>query len=256
MPEIGKEAKNTVKSVESAFKIINKLKDLNGARLSELSEHIDKPKSSIHNYLATLEQEEYIIKQGNEYHVGLRFLTLGSFARQRQGIYDIAKPEAKSLAEKTGELTNVMAEEHGRGVYVFRATGENAVSVDATTGDRVYLHNTALGKAMLAFFPQSYVEEILETHGMPKTTENTITDKKELFQHLEKIRDRGLAIDDEERVEGLRCIAAPITHKDRAVGAISISGPTSSMKGDRFEEEIPQLISDAANVIELNLAYS
>jgi DNA-binding IclR family transcriptional regulator len=122
---------------------------------------------------------------------------------------------------------------------------------------QVHLHCTALGKAILAYLPEERVREIIDTHGLPERTDATITDEEELFDELEGIRDRGYARDMEERVAGLLCVAAPIRNLDGdPLGAISVSGPTSRMKGERFDEEVPEELTSTANVIELNLNYS
>jgi DNA-binding IclR family transcriptional regulator len=249
-------ARNPVKSAQTTLRIVEALRELGGAGVTELANHLDLPKSSVHNYLSTLEQEEYLRKDGHTYHVGLRFLELGSFARHQRPIYRVAKPEVSRLAEETGELANLLVEEHGRGVYVHRDTGDRAVKVDSYTGHRVYLHNTALGKAILAHLSAENVERILDRHGLPETTPRTITDRDELFDELETIRDAGVAFDREERLEGLMCVAAPIVSRDGGVeGAISISGPTSRMRGERIESELPDLLRSSVNVIELNITY-
>jgi IclR family acetate operon transcriptional repressor len=108
--------------------------------------HLDIPKSTIHNYLSTLVQEEYVVKDGSTYHVGIRFLEYGAYARVQLSIYEIATPEVDELAATTGELANLMVEEHGRGSYLHRARGDKAVQVEAYVGTRVPLHGTALGK--------------------------------------------------------------------------------------------------------------
>ncbi len=249
-------AKNPVKSTLTTLRIIEALKELDGARVTDLARHLDLPKSSVHNYLSTLKQEAYVVEQDNRYYVGLKFLDIGTEARDRLSIHEIAKPEVRSLAEQTGELSNLLVEEHGKGVYIHREVGEDAVRVDAGTGQRVHLHNTGLGKAILAHLPESRVEEILDQHGMPATTESTITDPEILFEELAEIRDHGVAFDREERLNGLRCVAAPILDEgDEVVGAVSVSGPTSRMADQRFTEEIPNLLRNAVNIIELNITY-
>ncbi|MFB6184502.1 MAG: IclR family transcriptional regulator [Haloarculaceae archaeon] len=252
------ETNNRVQSTAKTFRILEALKDLDGATVTELTDHLDLPKSSVHNYLSTLADAEYVVQDdANQYHVGLRFLDLGAFARKRRPIYEVAKPEVSKLAEETGELANLLVEEHGRGVYIYRATGPEAVKVDSYTGQRVYLHNTALGKAILATLPEERVDEILDRHGLPATTEKTITDRATLSDELERVREEGVAFDDEERLRGLRCVAAPIVTKDdRVEGAVSLAGPSSRISDDRFTEELPELIRNAVNVVELNITYA
>jgi DNA-binding IclR family transcriptional regulator len=256
MSDPSNRAKNPVKSTLTTFRIIEALKELDGARVTDLSEHLDLPKSSVHNYLSTLRQEEYVVKKGNDYYVGLRFLNIGTEARGRLSIYEIAKPEVRSLAEETGELSNLLVEEYGKGVYIDREVGEDAVRVDTGTGERVHLHNTGLGKAILAHLPEKRVEEILDRHGMPATTEHTITDRETLYEELAEVRESGFAFDREERLNGLRCVAAPILDdSDEVVGAVSVSGPTSRMSTERFRTEIPSLLRNAVNIIELNIIH-
>lgn len=249
-------AKNPIKATETTFRILNALKEMGGAGVTELSNELDIPKSSIHNYLSTLGQEEYVVKEGQKYRVGLRLLELGSYARHQKPIYDVARPEIDKLAEQTGELVNLLVEEHGRGIYIYRSQGDDAVNVDAYTGHRVYLHNTALGKAILSEMPEERVNKIIERHGLPASTEHTVDNRGDLFDMLETIRERGIAFDQEERLQGLKCVAMPVTRSNGNVqGAISISGPTSRMKGDRFEEELPEMLGNAVNIVELNITH-
>ena len=247
----------TVDATETTFRILEMLKELNGAGITELATRLDIPKSTAHNHLVTLRENEYVVKHGTTYRVGLQFLEFGEHTRNRMRIYDVARPEVEALAEQTGELSNLLVEEHGLGVYLCRARGDQAVRVDTYAGMRVHLHCTGLGKAMLAYMPEERVSEILDRRGLEPRTETTITDCDALEEDLAAIRERGYAIDHGERLSGLRCIAAPITNDDDvAVGAVSVSGPSSRMKGERLKTEVPELVMSAANVIELNMSYS
>ncbi|WP_436927473.1 IclR family transcriptional regulator [Halosimplex amylolyticum] len=248
---------NTVKTAKTTFEILETIKNKNSANLTELTKEFSLSKSSIHNYLCTLEEDGYVIREGDEYRLGLRFLDLAGHARHQESLYKIARDEVRTLAEETGEMANLLVEEHGRGIYVYTAHGENAVKTDTYIGQRVHLHNTALGLAILSQLPSERVNEIVDQHGLPATTENTITDRGELFDRLEQVRKQEVAFDDEARVKGLRCVAVPIINNDQAVeGAISLSGPASRFQGERFRNELPQKLKDTANVIELNITYT
>lgn len=246
-----------VKATKVTFEIIDFLRKRNGAGVSEIADHLEKPTSTIHDHLRTLETEEYLIKDDSEYRIGARFLELGEQARSRMKVYHLARPEVDELATKTGNHSNVMIEEHGRGVFLYKAKGENAVRLDTHAGMRVYLQTTALGKSILAFRPLDEVETILDRHGLPQITENSITSRDQLLKELDQIRERGYAIDDEERVQGMRCVAAPITTSEgKAVAAISVSGPKSRLQGEYLEETLPNMVLQSSNVIEVNLTYS
>lgn len=251
------EAKYPIKAAKTSYRILESLEELNGAGISELAAETDLPKSSIHNHLSTLREMEYVAKEGSTYRTSLKFLSLGTHARSRHQVYEIAKSEVDELADNTGELANLLVEEHGRGVYLYSRHGDDAVNVDARIGHRVYLHSTALGKAILAHRERDDVESILDRHGMPAMTDETIQERDALFNELETIHEQGIAFDRQERLEGLHCVAAPILDKDDTVkGAISVSGPVNRLNGERYEEEIPSLLRKAVNVIELNMAYS
>ncbi|MFC6964747.1 IclR family transcriptional regulator [Halocatena marina] len=246
-----------IKAAKVSLEIIETLRELEGAGVSEIAKQLDKPTSTIHDHLQTLEQEEYLVKKGSQYYVGARFLQLGIQARARQKVFSIAQSEIDDLAAETGEHVNFMIEEHGLGVFLYRARGQKAVRLDTHAGMRVPLQTTALGKTIMAFRPREEVEAILDRHGLPQVTENTITDRTKLFDALDQIQEQRYAHDHEERVKGMRCVAAPIVNnKGDAVAAVSVSGPKTRMQGERFTDDIPNQILRCANVIEVNLTYS
>lgn len=250
--------RNLVKTAETTFLVLTGIKELDGASLTELAMHLDIPKSTAYSYLSTLEQAEYIVKEDGMYHLGLRFLEYGAHARNRNELYEFSKHEINRLAKETGDLANFMIEEHGRGIYLYRSEGNRAVkAINTQVGTRVYLHSTAMGKAILAHLPPDRVETIIDMHGLPEVTEHTVTNASELRDELDEIRECGYAVDDQELVDGLRCIAAPILdNDDRVRGAVSVSGPTHRFKDVYLEKEIPAKVMETANVVQLNLTYS
>jgi DNA-binding IclR family transcriptional regulator len=246
-----------VKAAKNSMKIVEALRELDGAGVSEVSQHVSMPTSTVHDHLQTLTQEEYLIKENNQYYIGTRFLQLGDYSRSRRKLFTIARPEVDKLAQKAGGHANLMIEEHNIGVFLYTAKGQDAVRLDTHAGMRVPLHTTALGKAIMAYLSRNEVEKIIDRRGLPKVTEKTITTREGLFDELETIREQGFATDDEERVEGMRCVAVPITNEEeRAIAAVSISGLKRRMKGEKFTDEVPEQVLQSANAIEVNLTYS
>ncbi|RLM53466.1 IclR family transcriptional regulator [Halobellus sp. Atlit-31R] len=242
-----------VQAVQISCDILEALRELDGAGVSELAEKLDRSKATIHNHLSTLAANEFVVRNGDLYEVSLRFVDIGEYAKGQIDIYEVAKEEVDRLAEETGEVAQFMIEEHGRGVYLHKARGENAIQTASYTGNRKLLHYTALGKSILSQLSTERINAIIDRHGLPQRTSKTIASREELFDELETIRQKGVAFDDEEVLQGLRCVAAPIKHPNGDVcGAISISGPTSRFKGDRFHKELPEVVEGAANVIEVN----
>jgi len=246
----------SVAATETSFEIIEALIELDGAGTTEVAEHVDTTKSTVYNHLQTLLNKDYVVKENGIYSVGLKFLRMGEYARNCHDVAQVGPDEVDKLADKTSEMANLVVEEHGQGVFLYRAKGTDAVHMDTHTGKRLPLHATAFGKAILAELPRERVDEVIETHGLTQHTEKTITEREELYDELESIRDQGHAFDREERLEGLRCVAAPLLDSnDRAIGAVSISGPKDRLRGEKFTDEFPNLVRASANAIEINMTF-
>lgn len=245
-----------VQATETSLRIVDALRTLDGAGITELADQLSLPKSTVHNHIQTLRHHEYVTKIDGQYEVGLRFLQLGEYARNRKQIATLGPPEIDKLADETAEMANLIVEELGWGVFLYRAKGLEAVHMDTHAGKRVHLHTTGFGKAILAHLPAERVETILDRHGLPAATRKTITDRAALDEELDTVRELGYAYDDEERLEGLRCVAAPIIVDGTVLGAVSVSGPKSRMRGEWYTEELPSLVMSAANVIEINSTYA
>lgn len=248
-----------VRAVERSLRIIEVLRQIGGGTLSEIADEIDLPKSTIHNHLVTLQQNQYIVKEKKEYYLGLRFLNFGEFVKQRKAVFTEAKPIVEELADKTGERVQFIAEEHGHGIIVHVAMGDRAVKSGTSIGERAdpRFHATAAGKTILAFLPDERREAILDQWGMRQITENTIQDRDELLEELTEIQERRYAINREENIEGLCAAGVPVMGCDGdIVGAISVSGPTHRMQGERLHSELPETLLGVSNELELNITFS
>lgn len=247
----------TLQAADKMFAILDVVRELDGGRVTEIAEETEFAKSTTHRHLTSLVEHQLVVKRGGVYQIGLKFLGFGEHARTRHEAYELAVPLADDLAEQTDERALFMVEEHGHAVYLYRALGNHAVKTDSSIGTVKHLHSVAGGKAMLANLPKHRVESIVDQWGLPAETENTITDRRELYDELETIRERGYAFNDEETIEGLRAVAVPILGLDDTVyGAFTVSGPTHRVQGEWFEEGIPNLLLGTANELEINLKYN
>ncbi len=245
-----------IKSDRRLLSILEALAEHEPIGVTALSKELDVPKSTVYAHLRTLEDEEYVSKDGSLYHLGLRFLTLGRSVRDRWPQAELIRTKVDDLAEKTGERAQFIVEEHARGVYVYRSIGENAVETDSGVGKRVPLNSVSAGKAILAFMDERRLEAVLETAGLPERTDETITSRDALEAELEAIRDRGFAQNDGESTEGIRAVGVPILDAgERVIGAISVTGPSHRFTEERFERTIPNRVLGAVNEIELNIRF-
>ncbi|MFU8868956.1 IclR family transcriptional regulator [Natronococcus sp.] len=247
-------AKNPIQAVQRTLDVVDVLKAHGEARVTDIAAELDLSKGTIHCHLATLEQNGYVVKNGQRYALGLRFLDLSHHAKNRVDIYDITKAEVDALAAESGEMALFTVEEHGEGVCLYKAEGENAVQTKLYVGYRNGLYHTAVGKALLAFMPEAHREEIIRETEFERIAPNTITDPDELREQLAEIRERGIAYNREETIQGLVGVGAPIRDQDGTLyGAVSLIGPVSRMDDERLTEELPELIRRAVNIIEVNI---
>lgn len=249
-----------LKTVNTTVDVIQALVELDGAGVTELADYLDLSKAAVHNHLTTLQANRLAVKNGSSYQLGLRFVTLGEYVKHQSNLYEAGTGPTDNLAKETGEYAHLMTEEHGRGIHIYKSRGLEAVAEEyhhLNLERPDYLHYSSTGKAVLAYLPKERVDFIVEEYGLPKRTEHTITDPEVLRDELADIRDRGYAMNDEEEIVGLRAVGAPIRASDgRVLGAVSVSGPTSRMKGETFRERIPEQVMEAANIIELNIETS
>ena len=246
----------TIRSVEIAFSIIDVLEEQDGAGVTELAERLGHSKSTIHSHLRTLEDLEYVVRKGDRYRLSLRILGMAEHVRDQVGNYEVIREEVEALAEETGEIAQFGVEEHGQVSYLYKASGERAVETASSVGAQQPIYATALGKTILAFLPPERIDEIVGSIEFVAHTPYTITSAEELYEEIETIAQRGYGIDDEENIAGLRCVAAPVKSDSEILGAVSISGPKSRFTDDRIHEELPEFVTRAANVIELNTKFS
>lgn len=244
-----------VDSVRRSFRVIEALRGAGTVRIDDVAEALDIPSSTAHVHLKTLESAGYVVMDSDGYRLGLRFLRNGCESRQQDPIYSVAKSEVDELAEETGEVANLGVEENGQRVILYQSEGSEAVYDNAPIGEYTNMHWTALGKAMLAELPPEYVDEILDRYGVPSQTENTVDDREQLHEVLESIRDRGVALEDEERREGIRSIAVPTVVDGSVVGAISLSGPKERFDDGRIDDVLLPELRDRNNVVEVKYAY-
>ena len=250
----------TLTTVERTCEIIDGLKQLEGAGVTELANRLGMSKGGVYNHLATLHDQGYVVKDGDTYELSHRFFNLGEFVKHRDPLYTAGRGEVDRLAEETGESAHLMIEQFGRGIYYYKARSEEGISQAFHRNlleETDYLHWTATGKSVLAELPEERVLEIVDTHGLPSMTDRTITEIDPLLEELAATRERGYAVNDEEQIRGVRAVGTAVkNHNEEVLGAISVSGPTSRIGEETFTTRLPELVMQAANVVEVTLDTS
>lgn len=247
----------TVLSVDRAFDILEEIRNREEAGITQLAEELDVSKSTIHNHLNTMANRGYVVNENDRYRLGFRFLSFPDVVQKSNRLYQTAVNEIDELVNRTGERSQLLVKENGHGIYIYQQTDNRAIRTSSRVGTRVMLHSSAIGKALLAYQPSEEVDQILDRDGLPPMTENTITSREAFEDELERVREIGVAFDDEEGIEGMRCVAAPIKNDQNiSVGAISVSGPCTRFQEERFQETLPQEVQQTAQAIEINYRFA
>lgn len=248
------DTRKTLKTTTMSMKILKLLSETDGARVAEIAERMDAPTSTVHGHLTTLEAEQFVFKRGGIYFLGSELLRLGSKVRTRREEFIQAREFTKKLFDEIGFRSIFVIEMAGRAVFIHTASGSKMRWTHENLGNRLYLHNTAVGKAILAEHPSPRVEQILDKWGMPQETERTITDREKLFSELEEARENGYAVNHGENIKGLHAIGAAATERSgNIIGAFSVTGPKNSFTGEEREREIAESVLEIVDEYELEI---
>lgn len=240
-------------SVTKAFRILELIRDNESATLTEVATELSLPKSTAYRYLSTLVANEYLVREDDEYRVSYVFLEFANHIRTRNPANSLIEAKVEELAEEVEELAQFIVQEYDRAVYVFQASSGHGVRVGSYAKTFGPLHSTAGGKAILSTWEPEPVEAFISRSGLPEITADTITNPDALIEELDAIRERGYSINDQENVEGLKAVSVPVCEPNgRAIGALSVAGPTNRMDETRLQG-LSELLLSASNEVELNL---
>jgi len=214
-------------------------------------------KSTVHRLMMVLEQHRLVVKhpETGRYRLGLRLYELGSRAIDGLDLRGRARPYLDRLQDEFGETVFFCILDEGQVFYVEKVESQQSVRTACTVGSRAPAYCTAVGKAMLAELSDVEVSKIVQRWGLKAITPNTITTATELKAELKAVRQRGYAIDDEEKEVGLRCIGAAVrSHSGKLAAAMSVSGPAFRMTKERVPQ-VGRALMEAAGKLSAELGY-
>jgi len=222
----------------------------------EVAAKLKIAKSSTHDLMSSLAKQGFLNKtEESRYRLGWRLVTLSETLLATTELRKEARPVMEDLAAQYQETIHLAVLDDTQAVYVDKLEGRQAVRVELTSlGARLYAHCSALGKVLLAYSKENEVKRIVQTAGLPRFTDNTITDEDELLQNLARIRKQGYAYDLEEILPDLCCVGAPIyNHTGQVIAAISMSIPAFRFR--RSQTEFREAVIRAAKTISKRLGY-
>lgn len=224
--------------------------------LTEISSAVGLDKSTVFRFVHTYEKLGYLLRdpETKRYRPGLKVLRLGFAALNSLGLPQIAQPYLRALSTLTGETTNMTVLDGREIVYVARYATQQIITINLQLGSRLPVYCTSMGKAQLVDRSRDELSGLLGEGPYPAMGANTITRLDTFLNELEKVRDQGYAVNDEELVAGLRSVAAPIRDSEgRIVAAINVSVPVARVSRQELEDDLAPKVMNAAREISLAL---
>jgi DNA-binding IclR family transcriptional regulator len=200
--------------------------------LADICRNMKLHKSTAHRALMVLERGMLLDRTPDDrFRLGLRLYTLGNRAVEQMDLRAQIQPSLRALSQRLGETVHLGVLQRTSVVYLDKAGPANRVCKGSKTGSSNPAYCTAMGKAMLAWLPQTEVQDLIDQMEFVPLTPKTICSRDELMLALDRVRRRGYSIDDEEVELGARCIGAPIFDKDHnPVAALSVSCVSSRIQ--------------------------
>lgn len=249
----------TVQSVERALGLLEALgQDEDGLRLTDLAQRCALSASTTHRLLTTLQKRRFVEfdKTDGLWHVGRQAFAVGSAFTRRRNFVAVAIPFLRTLRDRTRETANLGIIEDGELVTLAQVESREIMRATSMVGGRSPVYATGMGKAILSTYPADAVPALLPSGKWRKLTPKTLSGEAAFLATLEAVRSEGYAVDDEEFLAGLRCVAAPVfDHDGDATFAVSISGLSSRVNPDRIPA-IGALVKETAQAISRALGGS
>ena len=246
-------------SLDKSLQVIEQLsRTPRGLSLSELTQILGYPKSTIHHMLGTFLPYDYVSQdpETKKYRLGFRFLSISKIILDNIDIRKIAHEHLRELHQKCNEAVHLYILRNGYLVCMEKIQDPGGgLSLVTYIGSRTDPHAAASGKVLLSEVPHSAIKEMYKDRPLSVHGKNTITSLSQLFEELENVKKQGYAVDDEEYYEGARCVAAPVRAGGRIQAAISVTGSIFTMSMDRINRELVGLVTATAEAISSEMSW-
>lgn len=235
-----------IQSIEKTIRIIELLSNSpSGLSLTEMSDALKYPPSTVHHIISTLMHHGYMNQASDtkKYSLGYAFLNISHRILENMDLRKVARKYLQELHQKSNETVHLAILREGRVIYIDKIQRPGSLSLATYVGFSTHPHAAAGGKVLLSQLSRDEVYEVYGSNRFPAYTKNTITDLERLMKELAHIRESGYAIDDEEYYEGIRCVAAPVRNgRGEIVAALSITGSIFTMTKEKVEKELIDLV--------------
>jgi IclR family acetate operon transcriptional repressor len=215
-----------------------------GVGISELARAAGYPVSTTHRLLGSLTAEGFVRAdpKSKQYALGLRLFELGQQVSQARGFAGVALPVLEQVSAHTGEPTLMSVLDGHDQLYVHTVEGRQQVQIRSTPGRRGPLHCSSMGKCLVAFAPAEQRARLVAELALTPMGPRSITGRAQFAAEIDRVRERGFAVADEEHEPGIRAVGVPVCGPDGvALAALSTAAPAYRMTVAALEEFVPSL---------------
>ncbi|MEH6403144.1 MAG: IclR family transcriptional regulator C-terminal domain-containing protein [Sneathiella sp.] len=227
-----------VQSLTRALSILNLIaENAPGLNLTGISRALSLAPSTTHRLLTTLQEERYVQydRDNSRWQIGMQAFVTGNGFLSSRDLVTVARPFMRRVMEESGETVNLAISEGDDVIYMAQVESREMMRVYAKPGNRVPLHCSGVGKAIMMTMTEQDIDRLAALKGLPKLTDKTLCDLHALKAELKTSKDQGFALDNEEHAIGLRCVASVIYDEySEAIAAVSVSGPAARIPTERL----------------------
>ena len=223
---------NTIQALDRALGLLELLATNSGLTLTELSQQANQAVATVYRALVTLQTHDMVELEepGELWHIGGGAFRVGSAFLRRTKVIERARQPMEALMRKTGETANLGVEVGDEVLFLVQVETNEAIRAFFPPGTKGPMHVSGIGKALLAWSHPDKVAAIIARKGLLNFTPLSLTSRDALQADLNLTRQRGFAVDDQERATGMRCIAAPVFNAyGEPIAGLSVSGPSFRM---------------------------
>jgi DNA-binding IclR family transcriptional regulator len=240
----------THQSLDRGLRIIETIAAIGGsAILAEVARKTGLPRSTAHHLLHALVDFGYLLQDGDTrtYALASKLFRITGRTWTKEQLAEIAMPFLDDLSHRTGEGTSLAVLRDGTVTVVAKREPEGPVRVVQEVGARRPVYCTAVGKAIAAWLPEPELDGIIRRTVFERLTPHTIATPAAFRRELAHIRATGFAIDNEEHIVGIRCLATPVRdHSGEVRASLCVVGPKNRMPQRRLPEIRERLAAVAA----------
>jgi len=244
-----------LKSLVKVVRILECFSTVNRSlSLTELCTATGYPRSTTHRLAAAMREAGFLDqgRQRDRYRLGLKLFELGNIVLFNMDLHREARPHVEALSRVSGLLVHLAVFDGWHAVVIHRQDPTPKVGTPLALVETAPVHCTSVGKAILAFQPESVIKAVIKA-GLVRYTDTTITTAPALQTELKRIRARGYSVDEGEHQPGLRCVGAPIRDSSGHVFAgLSVSGPMREVPQAEVEG-LSKIVIHHANQISANV---